>query len=89
MMTNDTVDDEETISILVLVASLHHSVVGHDFLETLVSNMTFETDKRLSFVCRSILKEFGTVNPGVNLFSFAVLGCDERTTNDIKCVNGW
>ena len=88
-MTNETVDDEETISILVLIAPLHHYVVGHDLLEALVSNVAFEADKRLGFVCCPTLEKFGTVNPGSNLFSFTVLGCDERSTNDIRNVDGW
>ena len=88
-MTNETVDDEEAISVLVFVAPLHHPVVGHDLLETLVSNAAFEADERLGFVCCPILKEFGAIDPGSDLFSFTVLGCDERTTNDIRCVNGW
>ena len=80
-MTNETVNDTETISVLVLIAPLHHSVVGHDLLKVFVSNTAFETDEGLSFICCLVLKEFNTVNPGANLFSFTVLGCDECLTN--------
>ena len=88
-MTNETVDDKETISILVLIAPLHHSVAGHDLFKMLVSNATFETNERLSFVCCPILKKFGIINPGSDLFPFTVLGCDECLTNDIRNVDGW
>ena len=88
-MTNETVDNEETIGVLVLITPLQHLVACHDLLQALVTNAAFETDERLGFVCCSILTEFSTVNPGSNLFSFTVLGCDERATNDIRCVDGW
>ena len=88
-MTNEAVDDKETVSILVLIAPLQHSVVCHDLLETLVSNATFEANERLGFICSSILEELSTIDPGSNLFSLTILGCDERSANDIRCVNGW
>ena len=88
-MANDTVNDEETVSFLVLITPLYHSVVRHDFLKTLVSNTTFEADKRLSFICCAVLKEFSAINPSANLLSLAVLCCDERTINDVGNVNGW
>ena len=88
-MTDEAVDDEEAIGVLVLIAPLQHPVVCHDLFEALVPNAAFETDERLGFVCCLILKEFGIIDPGSNLFSFTVLGCDERTTNDVGCVDGW
>ena len=88
-MTNEAVDDTETIGVLVLITPLQHQVACNDLLETLVTNAAFEADKRLGFVCRSILKEFSTVNPGSNLFSLTVLGCDKNSANDVGCVDGW
>ena len=87
-MTNEAVDDKETVSILMLITPLQHSVVCHDLLETLVSDATLEANKRLGFICSSILEEFGTVDPGTNLFSLTILGCDERSANDVGHVNG-
>ena len=88
-MADEAVDDEESIGILMLVAPLHHPVVGHDLLETLVSDAAFEADEGLCFICCPILKKFSIINSGSNLFSFTVLCCDERATDDIRCINSW
>ena len=88
-MADEAVDDEEPIGVLVLITPLQHPVVCHDLLKALVPNAAFEVDEGLGFICCSILKEFRIINPGSNLFSFAVLSGDERTTDDIRCVDGW
>ena len=87
-MTNKAVDDEESIGILVLITPLQHSVVCHDLIEALVSNAALETDERFGFIRCPILQELSIINPGSNLFSFTVLGCDEGTADDIGYVNG-
>ena len=60
-MSNDAVDDEESVGSLMLITPLQHSVVRHDLIKSFVSNTAFILKKGLCFVCSPVLEEFSSL----------------------------
>ena len=81
-VTDNAVDDEETIGSLVLVTPLEHAIICHDFVESLVTNLAFESYQPLGCIGSPFPKEFCILDLCADLFSFFIFRSDEGSADD-------